>query len=272
MEGEDRPVPGALPSGCSCGATWVASPLLTAQFSAETAARAGEKPLVHRSLHREDTSGSGPGGPACVPQPLRRFGEQPAPSTVTLPSSLVRARDLRAVDRRRVLRALGEATSPTTPATLKLPLSRCGAGEMGLTGAACPRSPQVAQGRTSRAWLVQPAPSLSQSLAFQPLGLLRPQRRPEKPRQDAASLKDPEQGAASVPLHPRMYTHHAEAQTGEQQKGRCSVRTVTWETAWGRLRCGAGGPLREVRQQSRQRPGRLPGQSERRSRALRGLG
>ena len=74
MEGEDRPVPGGLPSWCSCGATWVPSPLLTAQFLTETAARAGEKPLVHRSLHCEDTSGSGPGGPARVLKPLRGAG------------------------------------------------------------------------------------------------------------------------------------------------------------------------------------------------------
>lgn len=99
MEGEDRPVPGGLPSWCSCGATWVASPLLTAQFSTETAARAGEKPLVHHSLHHEDTSGSGPGGSARFPQPLRRCREQPAPSTITLPSSLVPAQALRAADR-----------------------------------------------------------------------------------------------------------------------------------------------------------------------------
>lgn len=99
MEGEDRPVPGGLPSWCSCGDTWVASPLLTAQFVTETAARAGEKPLVHRSLHCEDTSGSGPGGPACVPQPLRRCGEQPAPSTITLPAGLVPAQAPQAADR-----------------------------------------------------------------------------------------------------------------------------------------------------------------------------
>ena len=100
---------------CSCGATWVASPLLTAQFLAETAARAGEKPLAHCSLRREDTAGSGPGGPAHVPQPLRRCGEQPAPSIVTLPSGLVTARAPRAVDRRHVLRAAGLWEKPPVP-------------------------------------------------------------------------------------------------------------------------------------------------------------